>query len=51
MGWMLRPERREGWGECVLRYGFIFSLCYSDLIDEETLFSPSSVCFVRDSNW
>jgi len=49
----LSPGRREEWEEGVLRPGFIFSLSYSDLIGDElnSLFSPSSVCFVCDSNW
>jgi len=52
-GVKLSLGRREGWGEGVLRSGFIFSLCYSDLIGDElnSLFSRSSVCFVLDSNW
>jgi len=53
MGLKLSPGRREGWGEGVLRSGFIFSLPYSDLIGDELnfLFSPSPVCFVHDVNW
>jgi len=53
MGVKLSPGRREGWGEGVLRSGFIFSLSYSNLIGDElnSLFSLSSVCFVRDGNW
>jgi len=53
MGVKLSRGRREGWGEGVLRSGFIFLLSCSDLIGDElnSLFSPSSVCFVRDSNW
>ena len=41
----LSPGRREGWGEGVLRSGFIFSSSYSDLIGDKlnSLFSPSSV--------
>ena len=31
-GVKLSPGRREGWGEGVLRFGFYFSLPYSDLI-------------------
>jgi len=32
---------------------FYFSLSYSDLIVDElnSLFSPRSICFVRDGNW
>jgi len=53
MGVKVRLGRREGWREGVLRSGFIFSLSYSDLIGDKlnSLFSPGSVCFVRDSNW
>jgi len=35
MGVKLSPGRREGWGEGVLRSGFIFSLSYSDLIGDK----------------
>jgi len=50
----VEPGNKGGWGEGVLRSGFIFSLCYSDMIGDELnflVFSPSSVCFVHDSNW
>ena len=48
----LSPGRREGGGRC-FKIWFYFSLSYSDLIGDELnfLFSLSSVCFVRDSNW
>jgi len=38
-------------GRC-FKICFYFSLSYSDLIGDEvnSLFSPSSVCFVHDSN-
>ena len=44
--------RREEWGEPVLRFNFLFSLSYSDLIGDKFnfLFSPGSVCFVRGSS-
>jgi len=47
------PGKKGGVGQSVLRSGFIFSLSYSDLTGDElnSLFSPSSVCFVCDSNW
>ena len=48
-GVKLSLGRREGWGEAVLRSGFIFSLSYSDELN--SLFSPGSVCFVHESNW
>jgi len=53
MGVKLSPGRREGWGEGAFKICTYFSLSYSDLIGDELnfLFSPSSVCFVRDSNW
>jgi len=49
----VEPRTREGWGEAVLRVSFIFSLSYSDLIDDElnSLLSPGSICFVRGSYW
>jgi len=52
MGVKLSPGRRQGWGKVVSKIWFYFSLSYSDLIGDElnSLFSPCSVCFVRDSN-
>jgi len=52
MGLKMSSGRREGWGQGVLRFRLYFSLSYSDLIGDElySLFSPSSVCFVRDGN-
>ena len=54
-GVKLSSGRREGWGKGISRSGFNFSSHYPTLIligDElNSLFSPSSVCFVRDSNW
>jgi len=51
-GVKLSPGRREGWGK-IFKIWIYFSLSYSHLIGDElnSLFSPSSVCFVRDSNW
>jgi len=52
-GVKLSSGRREGWGGRCFKIWIYFSLCYSDLIGDElnSLFSPSSVCFVRDGNW
>jgi len=49
----VEPGRREGWGEGVFKIWNYFSLSYSDLIGDKlnSLFSPSSVFFVHDSNW
>jgi len=45
---------KKGWvgGRC-FKIWIYFSLSSSDSIGDElnSLFSPSSVCFVRDSNW
>jgi len=50
-GLKLSPGRREGWGEGVVQFSFISH--YPTLIGDKLnfLFSPSSVCFVRDANW
>ena len=47
------PRKKGGvQGRC-FKIWIYFSPSYSDLIDDElySLFSPSSVCFVHDSNW
>jgi len=45
-------KKGEVGGRC-LKIWIYFSPFYSDLIGDElnSLFSPSSVCFVHDSNW
>ena len=52
-GVKLSPGRREGWGGRCFKIWFYFLLSYSDLIGYElnSLFCPSSVCVVCDSNW
>jgi len=49
----LRGKVLVAGGLGVFKIWFYFSLSYSDLICYRLnfLFSPSSVCFVRDSNW
>jgi len=52
-GVKLSPDRREGQVEGVMKIWFYFSLSYSDFTGYRFNFlcSPSSVCFVHDSNW
>jgi len=47
------PGKKGGVGGRCFKIWFYLSLSYSDLIGDElnSLFSPSSVCFVLDSNW
>jgi len=45
------PGRREGWGEGVLRSGFIFSLLYSDLLGNKINFPQIKSGFARDGDW
>jgi len=47
------PGKKGGVGGRCFKIWFYFSLSYSDLIGDElnSLFSPSSICFFRDSNW
>jgi len=49
----IEPRKKGGVGGRCLKIRIYFSLSYSDLIGDElnSLFSPSSVCFVHDSNW
>jgi len=49
----VEPRKKGGVGGRCFKIWFCFSLSSSDLIADELnfLFSPSSVCFVRDSNW
>jgi len=49
----VEPGTKGGVGRRCLKIWFYFSLSYSDLIGDElnSRFSPSSVCFVHDSNW
>ena len=53
MGLKLRSGKRDRWGEGVLRSGFISLFILIYLIGEKlnSLFSPGSVSFVRDSDW
>jgi len=46
------PGKKGGVGGRCFKIWVYFSLSYSDLIGDElnSLFSPSSVCFVHDSN-
>jgi len=52
-GVKLSPGKKGGVGGRCFKIWIYFSLSYSDLIGDElnSLFSPSSVCFVHDSNW
>jgi len=47
------PKKKGGVGARCFKIGFYFLLSYSDLIGDKGnfLFSPSSICFVHDSNW
>jgi len=47
------PGKKGGVGGRSFKIWIYFSLSYSDLIGDElnSLFSPSSVCFVCDGNW
>jgi len=47
------PGKKGGVGGRCFKIWIYFSLYHSDLIGDElnSLFSPSSVCFVHDSNW
>jgi len=47
------PGKKGGVGGRCLKIWIYFSLSSSDFIGDElnSLFSPSSVCFVRDVNW
>jgi len=47
------PRKKGGLGGRCFKIWIYFSLSCSDLIGDELspLFSPSSVCFVCDSNW
>jgi len=47
------PGKKGGVGGRCFKIRIYFSLSYSDLIGDKlnSLFSPSSVCFVCDSNW
>jgi len=47
------PGKKGGVGGRCFKTWFYFSLPYSDLNGDELnfFFSPSSVCFVSDSNW
>jgi len=47
------PGKKGGVGGRCFKIWFYLSLSYSDLIGDElnSLFSPSSICFVCDSNW
>jgi len=47
------PGKKGGVGGRCVKVWIYFSLSYSDLIGDElnSLFSPSSVCFVSDGNW
>jgi len=49
----VEPGKKGGVGGRCLKIRFYLSLSYCDLIGDElkSLFSPSSVCFVHDSNW
>jgi len=49
----VEPGKKGGVGGRCFKIWIYFSLSYSDLIGDElnSLFSSSSVCFVRDSNW
>ena len=49
----VEPGKKGGVGGRCFKIWFYFSLSYSDLIGDElnSLFSPGSVCFVRDGNW
>jgi len=47
------PRKKGGVGGRCLKIWFCFSLSSSDLTGDElnSLFSPGSVCFSRDSHW
>jgi len=49
----VEPGKKGGVGGRCFKIWIYFSLSYSDLIGDELnfLFSPSSDCFVCDSNW
>jgi len=49
----VEPGQKGRVGGRCFKIWFYFSLSYSDMIGDElnSLFSPSSVCFVCDSNW
>jgi len=49
----VEPGKKGGVGGRCFKVWFHFSLSYCDLIGDElnSLFSPSSVWFVHDSNW
>jgi len=49
----VEPGKKGGLGARCFKIWFYFSLSFSDLICDElnSLFSPSSACFVCDSNW
>jgi len=53
IGSEVEPGQKAGVGGRCFKIWFYFSLSYPDLIGDElnSLFSPSSVCFVHDSNW
>jgi len=49
----VEPTKKGGVGGRCFKIWFYFSLSYSDSIGDElnSLFSPSSVCLVHESNW
>jgi len=49
----VKPGKKGGVGGRCFKIWIYFSLSYSDLIGDKlnSLFSPSSVCFVRGSSW
>jgi len=49
----VEPRMKGGVGGRCVKIWIYFSLSYSDLIGDElnSLFSPSSACFVHDGNW
>jgi len=49
----VQPRKKGGVGRRCFNLCICFSLSYTDLIADElnSLFSPSPVCFVHDSNW
>jgi len=49
----VEPGKKGGVGGKCFKIWFYFVLSYSVFIGDKlnSLFSPSSVCFVRDSNW
>jgi len=49
----VEPGKKRGVGERCFKIWFYFSLCYSDLIGHNlnSVFSPSSICFVHGDKW